>query len=169
MGFSGGAERAIFGDLYIGSSPDDLAREIANNMWLIGLSAEESGTLTAEILRTFLERVIANRQQQLDRANADHGMILYAWYDEQARQLRFNLISDYNDRLPFGCQLHVVDTPDAIIARCLECQQHGAILVPDWCEDAAEPSSSSDEPRLSYVLNVYRQDLHSSPIPVEGS
>jgi len=27
MGLSGGAERAIFDDLHIGASPDDLARE----------------------------------------------------------------------------------------------------------------------------------------------
>ena len=95
-------------------------------------------------------------RQQIDRADADHGMILYAWCDEQASQLRFNLISDYQDRLPFGCQLHVVDAPDAIIAGCLKCQQHGAILVPDWCEDVSEPSSSTwDEPQPPYALEVY--------------
>ena len=180
MGLSGGAERAIFGDLYLGSSPDDLAHQIADNKWLISLSAEESCTLTAGILRTFLERVIANRQQQLDRANADHGMILYAWCDEQARQLRFNLISDCNERLPFGCQLHVVDAPDAIIARCLECQQHGRILCltgvgmslspPPPLEMIRNcPTSSRCTARICTQARRLREGADWTPLPLKHS
>jgi len=83
-------------------------------MWMIAFSDDQCASLTTSDLLGLFERIINNRQQQLDQAPVNHGMIFYLWFDEQAIQLRFNLILDFHEHLPFGCQLNVLSAYERI-------------------------------------------------------
>jgi hypothetical protein len=149
-------QEVITDELSIGSSRDDLPIEIKANTWLITLSHEQCQSLTTSDLLTLFERIIENRQQQLDRTKADHGMIFYLWFDEQALQLRFNLISDYHERLPFGAQYHVLSTPEPIFERYLRSSFHEGIA---WSELQEVSEEWNEEETKEYVLDVYQLKL----------
>lgn len=87
--------------LTIGSSPDDLQIEIDSNTWLISMNSFERKNVSVDDLLEFFEAVINNRRQQLQTSSISHGMHFYVWHDRQASQLRFSLISDFHDALPF--------------------------------------------------------------------
>lgn len=113
--------------VYIGSAETDLAEEVNRNMWWISVTRHQAETLTQEDFRTFVDEVTENRHRQVEQAEAGHGLIFYLWFDEQACQLRFNLVSDFHDRLPFGCSLKYVETPDEIIESFLKSPYHDGI------------------------------------------
>lgn len=91
--------------LFVGDSIDDLQTEVAQNAWSISMSDYEKLSLTADDLQEFLDAVLINRASQLRQVDVDHGLIFYVWFDAQALQLRFSLISDFHEKLPFGCQI----------------------------------------------------------------
>lgn len=150
-------QEVITDELFIGSSRDDLPNEIRINKWLITLSHEQCQSLTISGLLTLFERIIENRQQQLDRANANHGMIFYLWFDEQALQLRFNLISASHEHLPFGCQLNILPTPEPILDRYLHYSYHETIPWSELHEVSQE--WKADEEEKPFVLDVYQMKL----------
>ncbi|AOZ90756.1 hypothetical protein [Paenibacillus crassostreae] len=47
-------------------------------------------------------------------------MIFYLWFDWMASQLRFNLISNVNEHLPFQCEIEILDSMEEIINEFLE-------------------------------------------------
>jgi len=104
-----------------------------------------------------LAKVVENRQQQLDQGNSNHGMIFYLWFDEQALQLRFNLISDFHERLPFTCQLNVLPTPGPILDRYLHYPYHE--MIPwDALHDVSRVKSDPDT-QESVVLDIAQLKL----------
>lgn len=88
--------------VFIGQSAEDLNQEIETNTWLISMSNIERASTAPETLMRFFEAVMDNRRAQIRHAQASHGMWFYVWHDQQAAQLRFSLISDVHQRLPFG-------------------------------------------------------------------
>lgn len=102
-------QEIINDSLYIGRSVDDLDNEIQNNLWLISLNEEERTQLDDGDIVKFIEIAIGNRQSQLDNSTVEHGLYFYIWHDKQASQLRFCLISDLHDSLPF--EATVITTP----------------------------------------------------------
>ena len=148
-------QEVITDELFIGSSGDDLPLEMANKWW-ITLSHEQCQSLTTSDLLTLFERIIENRQQQLDRANADHGMIFYLWFDEQAFQLRFNLISDSHEHLPFRAHYHVLSTPEPIFERYLRFSYHESL---PWSELQEVSEEWNDAEEKEYVFDVYQLKL----------
>lgn len=150
--------------IFIGSSLDDLPAEIRTNQWLLTLSQEQCEYLTtADLLHLFV-KIVANRQRQLDQAGCDHGMIFYLWFDEQALQLRFNLISDFHERLPFGCQLNILPTPEPILDRYLHYPYHETIPWEDLQEvSEGERAPDAEEP---VVLDIFQLNLSPhQPVP----
>jgi hypothetical protein len=128
-------------NIVVGASIDDLQTEIDANMWWITASADVLESLSPNELLDFVMRLTDDRRAKIRHSNADHGMYFYLWFDEQAYQLRFSLISDMHTELPFGATLNIIDTPVPIV---------GAFLT-DYLTSA---------PRLDvYVLDVYVSHL----------
>ena len=150
-------QEVITDKIVLGSSRDDLLTETKTNQWLITLSHEQCQSLTSSDLLLLFERIIENRQQQLDQANTDYGMIFYLWFDEVALQLCFNLISDAHERLPFGCQLNVLSTPEPILERYLHFSFHEVIPWSQF-QEVSEGRDGKDEEN-EYVLDVYQLKL----------
>jgi len=143
--------------IFIGSSRDDLLTEIRTNMWRITLSQVQCEALTTSDLLNLFVKIVENRQQQLNQVNIDHGVIFSLWFDEQALQFRFHLVSDFHERLPFGCQLNILPTPEPILDRYLQYPYHETI---PW-EALQEVSEVEGDPDAEepFVLDVYQMKL----------
>ena len=87
--------------LLVGNCVDDLSAELANNTWFISMSKAEREKYTVNELSHFINAVIDNRHSLLSVLNIQHAMYFYLLHDKQACQLRFSLISDFHDKLPF--------------------------------------------------------------------
>ncbi len=145
--------------IFIGITLDDLETELKNNTWFLSASQQEVKVLGKEILAAFFDKVIENRLKQIKNTPEKHGMIFYMWFDEQASQIRFSLISDFHESLPFGNpRLIFLDTPDLIYEQFLDSEYHDGIPfseleISDW--DSHE-NETDDAHQPQNLLNVYK-------------
>jgi hypothetical protein len=143
--------------IYIGLTEDDLDQELKTNTWLISCSQEETIHLTSEDFKQFFDAVIENRKQQIQTSGLDHSMLFYLWYDAQAVQLRFSIISDFHAKLPFRATLNIVPSMDLIIEKLLLSHHHDGILwqelkIIDFDAKSLQDKEVDDE---KIVLDVY--------------
>ncbi|RFP64300.1 hypothetical protein D0N36_14670 [Hymenobacter lapidiphilus] len=94
-------ESIVTDQVYLTASREELDKEIAENMWTIGVSEELAGVIAPEEVQAFLQRVKRNRREQLAQCGQPSGLRYYLWHDPQAGQLRFNFISVLHEALPF--------------------------------------------------------------------
>lgn len=69
----------------------------------------------------------------------------YAWYDEQAGQLRCSVASVEPDDLPFGGRFRSVDDPAPVLALMAADVQPGVVPWADLREVSAEEAAGPDE------------------------
>jgi hypothetical protein len=106
----------------------DTENEARTNLWSFSATRREIAALRESDVSSFLEKIIARRDQQVAaRHGRSRQALFYCWFDEPAVQLRFSLISQYSGRLPFCCPIDRVDTPDRIIASFLGSPYHDGI------------------------------------------
>lgn len=51
-------------------------------------------------------------------------MLFYIWFDWQSAEKKFNLISDYDTALPFGCEIEITNRLEPIIEDFLRFPYH---------------------------------------------
>jgi hypothetical protein len=139
-------------ELYIGSTLEDLQREIRNNLWCISASQDEINQLTVQDWETFFVAIMENRSRQI-RESGKSGMIFYMWFDEQAAQIRFCLISAFHEQLPFGNTIELVDQPEIIIEQFMNSPYHDGIPLSELTTvgiDEFEESAIPTKPTLVY-------------------
>lgn len=137
---------AITDEMYVGSSPEDLQHEIHNNLWCISASQLEIEHLTIRDWAIFFEQVIENRTRQI-HDSGKHGMIFYTWFDEQACQIRFCLISNFHNKLPFGSPIEIVDKPEIIIEQFMNSLYHDGIPFTELAIGDIDDFEESDMPK----------------------
>ncbi len=140
--------------IYIGASEADLEEEIRRNMCGISLTGQQAEALSEEDLLTFISEVITHWRRQVERADAGHGMVFYLWFDEMACRLCFNLISDYHERLPFGCRVETIRTPVPIVRSFLASGHHDGIPGSELIEVAPGEGIPDADP-AQFVLPAY--------------
>lgn len=156
MDFFARLEPMISDKLYIGADRASLAEEIKQNIWLISVSEGERSATSIDDLEKFISAVVENRLMQVKAAHKDHGMIPYLWFDAQASQLRFCVISDIHDALPFKAKINSMSNPRLIIEAFLSSKPEIS-----WDEFDVEEFQMA-EPRLEmpkYILDVYAVNL----------
>lgn len=126
-------EEIVVDPLFIGNSKEDIDQEISNNTWSISVSNEMNIKLSVKDFKDFFREVISNRSKQIKMSNK--GMLFYVWFDWQAAQLRFNLISDYDSKLPFSCEIETIDNLEPVIEEFLSFPYHDGFPVEDICEE----------------------------------
>lgn len=94
----------IFEKILIVDNTENLSAEMEQNMWFIGGSFEEIFSLSDEEWKSFFGELISDRKKQLDLSSIETDLIFYAWYDNLAGQIRFNLISAKHPKLSFSCE-----------------------------------------------------------------
>lgn len=143
--------------LFVGNHTDDLSAELANNTWFISMSKAERKQYTTSKLVNFINTVINNRLGQLNASEVQHDMYFYLWHDKQACQLRFSLISDFHDKLPFAATV-IHSELDTIVGGFLKSDE----LIP-WSKlelsDANQENMWDEDVDNDYQLKVYVRHL----------
>ena len=142
--------------IYIGSSKGELNKEIRNNFWSISIENDLLKHIKTEDFVLYFNEVIANRKTQIKESLEEQGMIFYLWFDVMANQLRFNLISDFHEQLPFGCELHEIEKIEGIIDEFLKSQTNQRMILEEINEEQTDEEQIDEE---KYVLNIYRKHL----------
>jgi len=153
-------EEIVRGELFLTNDVELQDKEISNNCWSISASQEIVDQLFLEDLEILFSRVKTNRLKQLNQSELDVGLIFYMWYDEQASQIRFNLINSNHKNLPFGVTVKLVKTQKEIIQDYLKSKYHDGIPLSELEEikvDSEEDVIENDKNKNA--LNVYRELL----------
>jgi hypothetical protein len=128
--------------------------ETEHNMWTLAFTDPNTLSITENDLITFFRLLHTRIQKQLNDSNSSFPVTLYLWFDEQAGQLRFNVISGHIEKLPFGCTVQKVSDPASIIETCLSSPYlHG--ISEDEAEDISFDEDRDDDDTIEYVLFVY--------------
>jgi hypothetical protein len=148
-----GQLNVIFNDVLCLSGKQ--SEEIYHNMWCISLEDNLLESITLEQLKSFVDKLIGNRELQLKDSNCSRGVVFYMWFDQQALQLRFNIITGDVNLLPFGCKIQLHTTCESILSNFLntvkDFSQHGDQIEFFSCED--------EEDEKEYVLDVFVKSL----------
>ncbi|MFO0914790.1 MAG: hypothetical protein U0795_17660 [Pirellulales bacterium] len=117
----------------------ELEQETEDQVWCISLNCTADFSTSIEEWTAFLRRVAEIRRQ---KRKSQGPVTTYTWYDDQACQLRFATAHCGPDELPFGCQVELQPSPDAIISSWLNAHDH----IP-WhdLEDAHNDESTNYE------------------------
>jgi hypothetical protein len=105
---------AIEANIFIGDNKEDLKTEIKNNTSFISINSIDKSKIKLDDLLEFYEALISKKSEQIKETLSSHRMIFYTWFDEQASQLRFSLISDSHEKLPFGAAIISTDLAEII-------------------------------------------------------
>jgi hypothetical protein len=137
------------------------SEEIYHNMWCIALQGDLVKSVKFEHLQSFVSRLIENRKQQLKYIDFHKNVVFYMWFDEQALQLRFNILTGDKKKLPFGCRVQLVDSYDSILNSFIS----GIRNVAQYEEeiqffDKNDSGWDDDEIEKDYVLEVFAKNLN---------
>lgn len=136
--------------IYIGSTAADLQKEIETNMWRISISTNLVNQITTDDFNEFIYKVVENRKDQIENSSSNLGMYFYLWFDFMASQLRFNLISDINKKLPFSCEIQILNDPKEIIDDFLRSPFHNGLPIEGYNDDSEDKE---------YTLKIYKIHL----------
>lgn len=89
--------------------------ETYHNMWTIDFDNDFVKSITMQEINEFLIQLLNNRSLQVSKKYPNIKATFYVWYDAQATQLRFNILSGENIALPFRCKTNILTTPLPII------------------------------------------------------
>ncbi|HEX4068657.1 MAG TPA: hypothetical protein VHX42_01040 [Candidatus Babeliales bacterium] len=145
----------IFNDLV--SLSGGLSEEIYHNMWCVSLEGNLIESITFKQLKSFVDELIKHRELQLKDKIFLRGVVFYMWFDQQALQLRFNIITGDATSLPFECKIQLQTSPDLILNKFINTVKDVA-----RCGDQIEFFDSKDwedENEEEYVLDVFVKKL----------
>jgi hypothetical protein len=148
-------QKVIEAPIYISGQEFLLDEEIDINMWAMAFNSDLVQRITTEVLILFLSELLQKRRCQIVQIS-NIKVLFYMWFDKQALQLRFNLISGANgSSLPFGCKINILDSPNSIFESFIAVARHVAVEGDD-IEFIDHDDDMSDENEFEgYVLDVY--------------
>lgn len=149
----------IFNDLLCLSG--EQSEEVYHNMWCISLEGGLIESIELEQLKYFIDKLIENREQQLKNINFYESVIFYMWFDQQALQLRFNIITGDVKSLPFECKVRLDDTSEFILNNFINTVRD-VVQCGDYIEFFnGEDWEDEDENEEEYILDVFVKKLRS--------
>jgi hypothetical protein len=89
--------------------------ELEVNMWCIALDGGCLQHFTSEAFLRFFDTLIVAREHQIGLLDPHKQATFYVWFDQQALQLRLNMLSDTGIDLPFGCRVQRILSLRSII------------------------------------------------------
>jgi hypothetical protein len=129
------------------------------NMWALTFDDDLIKNIQLDDLKFFLTELLNNRRIQLLKKSATLQAKFYLWFDEQILQLRFNLLFDTNNPLPFGCKLDIIHDSETILKEFLTIIHQVALQGEDIeFFDPSEDFEDEDDEN-NYVLKVYVEIL----------
>ncbi|QYJ93554.1 MULTISPECIES: hypothetical protein [Shewanella] len=89
---------------------DEINEEAQSNMVSFGFNQE----LLKELGRESAEEFLTGCADLYQRKSRDLNMIFYAWFEEQAGQIRISAVSQSHGKLPFSCKLNLTDLSQVV-------------------------------------------------------
>ena len=132
--------------LFVVGDPASNNQDIVKNMWEVSLDPAARACLSLKDLNNFVTSFLENRKQQLSEQHGNNSVIFYMWFDDVAAQLRFNVVSLFDNKLPFAYEVEVLESPESIFVDLLASQYS---------------KKSSDEDKKASVLKLYIAQLNS--------
>lgn len=150
-------DKIIADDIYISGQKLLISEEVYNNMWAIDFSPRLKKKCTIQDLNNFLDRLIKRRTEQIFQLDIKVSAKFYIWFDEQAYQIRFNLISGIHKDLPFGCTQNIIDQPDSIFQRFLTDSIENMVI--EYLEPGQLDETDEEIDPKDYILDIYYVEL----------
>lgn len=142
------------------------SEEIDQNMWCVELENDFISSITVEQLKDFLDSLIEKKGQQLNCVGIKKNIIFYMWFDQQALQLRFNVITGNVKSLPFTPKVQLFNFPDFILNDFIDTVKNVSRFggEVEFFDSNDENGWDEDESKDEYVLNVFVKELNASEI-----
>lgn len=138
--------------------------EIEENMWCISIEENCISDFTVDSFLQFFNTLMVEKARQIRLFDQHKQATLYVWFDKQALQLRFNILSGVVLELPFQCQLRKVSSVASIIEDFLNTvrrfAQHGDTV--EFLELDSSGFDADDED--DFVLDVYVAILNTAQL-----
>ncbi len=145
-------QQIIESPIFIGCDKARLNMEISTNMWAISIAPKTLKNISLDYLSEFVKNLLHKKLQQISQLAISCPVIFYMWFDEMPSQLRFNIISESHNQLPFACKLNIINLPEKILINFLK-SQHNQIIP--WT-DLIEITDDSDEvEEIPFILDVF--------------
>ena len=142
--------------IFLDAKTHDFEKETQQNMWCIALGDKALSWLKKEEILTFLDRVLKKRMDEVKRYSVKTATF-YLWVDEQAVQLRFNIISRGINQLPFREPILLLQDPEKIVDTFLASLYHAGIPYDQFVSEQIDLGKIQiDEEK---PLNVFAIDL----------
>jgi len=152
-------EEIIESPIFIGCDKKLLDKEISHNMWVISFDNKIIKSVSIDTLLEFIQKLLNKRKQQLSELNIFCPVIFYMWFDEMASQLRFNIISYFNEKLPFGCTTNIINSPNPILQAFLASQENPEI---SWNEFEEIIDDTDDIEEKTFILDIFVKQLNNT-------
>lgn len=142
------------------------SEEIDLNMWCVGLDDDFISSITVEQLKNFLDSLIEKKEQQLNCVGVKKNIIFYMWFDQQALQLRFNVITGDAKSLPFKSKVQLLNIPDFILNDFIDTVRNVSRFGDEveFFDNNDENRWDEDENEDEYILNVFVKELNVNEI-----
>lgn len=131
----------------------DTDQETLSNMWAISVDSTVNSKITIDQMLSFFDTLLQKRKTQVSQLNILCPVIFYMWVDEMALQLRFNIISKLNNKLPFACDINYTALPNIILKKFLEICYQEEIGWDEFEEISSELENESDD-FVVFVIEV---------------
>lgn len=141
-------------DLTVDLGRGGLNHEAHSNQWGFSFTQEQVQNLSPEDVNAFLSEVINIYDHRLRQANASGCMAFYCWFDAQASELRFSLVSEAHGGVPFAHPIETVNSLVEIVELLLGASHHDGIPLDEFVDN------NPVEPEMYGVpLNVWTKKL----------
>lgn len=94
---------------------EELYKELYANSWGIIIEPELGKKVSSDQIAEFIIDLVKFRSEDICMIKPLLKATLYVWFDFQALQLCFNILSGENRTLPFGCNINIIDNPYPIL------------------------------------------------------
>ncbi len=145
--------------LIVNVSEEGLLLECRANLWTFSISQSQAQVTTVEDVLNFLSAVMQARERQIKvRPGPMNPMVFYCWFDKQASQLHFSLVSSSHNCLPFGVIVQETDDFARVVEPFLSSRHHDGIPSDEFMTQEESDKRRLPEPP-SYVLLVATKTL----------
>ncbi|MCX5923081.1 MAG: hypothetical protein NTU89_00790 [Candidatus Dependentiae bacterium] len=145
--------------IFLSGNTFSTKEEISNNIWSITFDQDFVKTIQVKDLEKFISQLLSNRSEQINNKFNAIPATFYLWYDAQSVQLKFNILSGKNIKLPFGCKLNILNSPMPIFQKFLD-EAQAEINPLDFQNftflNPGDPGfEEEEEDTIDWILDVY--------------
>ncbi len=145
--------------LTVDTSETGLLREAQSNQWGFFFTQEQIEDLSLKDVIGFLNAVTEIYQSHLsERFNQKLQFIFYCWFDEQASELRFSVVSASHGSLPFGSPIQAMPDVNQLVKHFLSSPYHDGVPLDEFVQEAQIGSGSDVTVRVP-PLQIWTKSL----------